>query len=232
MRKRTKPFFISFKIKPILTVLLLVCISFGISYSIVKVSTLAQPKNEYVIVLDAGHGGEDGGSVGVTTGVKESDLNLAVVKKLEQYLDKFGFNVVLTRKSNDSFSSDKVKDMEERERIISNAKPNLVVSIHMNSYPTSDQKGAQTFYQEGTTESKNLAEKIQAQFKEHLNTHREANHGDYYILKCSQTPTVLVECGYLSNVEDEANLTSESYQEKLAYQIFCGIIKYLNIRKN
>ncbi len=235
-KKRKQPkkrsLFISFKIKPMVIVALLMLFSFGLSYSIVKVSTLAQPKSQYVIVLDAGHGGLDGGSIGCTTQVKESDLNLNVVKKLQPYLEKFGFQVVLTRKGNDNFSDNKVKDMEQRESIINSSTPNLVVSIHMNSFPTSDQKGAQVYYQEGAEESQKLATSIQKQFQEHLDTNREANHGDYYILKCSKVPTVLIECGYLSNPEDEANLIQEEYQEKLAYQIFCGIIKYLNIRKN
>lgn len=230
--RKIKSIFLSFRVKPMLMALLLIGVSFGLSYSIMKVSTLAQPKSEYVIVLDAGHGGEDGGSVGCTTGVKESDLNLNVVKKLERYLDNFGFQVVLTRKSNDALGADKIADMEVRESIIKKNNPNLVVSVHMNSFPTSDQKGAQAFYQEGTEESKKLAEDIQAQCQSQLGSHREANHGDYYILKCSKTPTVLVECGYLSNPDDEALLLEESHQEKVAYTIFCGIVKYLNIRKN
>ncbi len=226
-----KNIFFSFRIKPIFVVGLILLLSFVLSYSIVKVSALAQPKGQYTIVLDAGHGGEDGGCVGAT-GIKESDLNLNVVKKLQPYLVGYGFDVVLTRKDNGSLDPDKQKDMAKREQLIAGSKANMVLSIHMNSYPTSDQYGAQVYYQEGTEESKKFAQMIQSQFQNHLNTKREANHGDYYILKCSKTPTVLVECGYLSNPEEEQLLVSEDYQEKLAYQIFCGIVKYLNIRKN
>jgi N-acetylmuramoyl-L-alanine amidase len=190
--------------------------------------------NKVRIVLDAGHGGIDSGVSGVLTSVKESELNLAVVKKLEKYLTGAGMNVVLTRSTDAGLygvasKNLKRKDMEKRREIIHNAKPHLVVSIHMNKYSLTARRGAQVFYKKGDEESKLLAEGIQECF----NTMEEAVRtcsaltGDYYILNCSEYPSVICECGFLSNPEDESLLITEEYQDTIAYTIFKGIVAYL-----
>ncbi len=196
-------------------------------------STSAQIR-PYCVVLDAGHGGSDGGCVGAS-GVKESDLNLLIVKKMVPYFEDFGIKVVLTRSDAAGLSdigsdNEKLSDMEARRDIIQNANANLVLSIHMNSFPDSREHGIQTFYQEDIEDSKRLAEAIQDHLISHIDGARPfANSGDYYILKCSTTPTALVECGYLSNPSDEANLIRDDYQEKLAYHIFCGVLRYFQL---
>ena len=225
-----------FKLRPIITFLLIACLSFGMSFCLYKVVTVkSESRFNYTIVLDAGHGGRDNGCSGTNTGVAESELNLAVTKKLEKYLTDFGFNVVLTRKNNDGLYSNNVSnykkdDMEKRAKIINDAKADMVISIHMNSFPSASEKGAQVFFDATNEESVNLANCIQKQFVSDLeNARKEAQKGNYYILNCvDNIPTVIAECGFLTNPEEEQLLTSSEYQSKLAYSIMCGVIRYIS----
>lgn len=219
-------------IKNILIVLLTFVLAFSILTISKNVFATTTEKINYTIVLDAGHGGIDGGSEGVLTGVKESELNLKVTKKLEKLLNTFGFNVVLTRTNADGLYSQlatnkKQDDMKKRKEIIQNAKANMVVSIHMNSFPNKYERGAQAFYQVGEETSKELAQTIQNEMIKNLVEAREfCNHSNLYILQCTQNPSVVVEGGFLSNPEEEALLITDEYQEKLAYSVFCGILKF------
>ena len=219
-------------IKNILIVLLTFVLAFSILTISKNVFATTTEKINYTIVLDAGHGGIDGGSEGVLTGVKESELNLKVTKKLEKLLNTFGFNVVLTRTNADGLYSQlatnkKQDDMKKRKEIIQKSKPNMVVSIHMNSFPNKYERGAQVFYQEGEETSKQLAQTIQNEMIKNLVEAREfCNHSDLYILQCTKNPSVVVEGGFLSNPEEEALLITDEYQEKLAYSVFCGILKF------
>lgn len=186
------------------------------------------------IVLDAGHGGIDCGVTGVKTGIKESELNLAVVKKLEKYLTDAGMTVVLTRNSAAGLygiatGNLKKKDMSKRKEIIIKEKPLLVVSVHMNKFSSSSRRGAQVFFKKGDEDGKLLADNIQSSFNEMPEAPRISNalSGDYYILNCSPYPSVIAECGFLSNPEDEALLVTEEYQSSVAYAIFKGITAYL-----
>lgn len=121
----------------------------------------------------------------------------------------------------------KLDDMEKRSQIIKKSNADMVVSIHMNSFGDSSQHGAQTFYQVGSTKSETLATCIQEELSKNLVEAREfANHTDLYILKCTKAPSVVVEGGFLTNHTDETLLVTEEYQTKLAYSIFCGIIKF------
>jgi len=192
-------------------------------------------RDKITIVLDAGHGGIDGGVSGVTTGVKESDLNLLVVNKIKNYLVSAGLNVVLTRNSDAGLygvatKNRKKKDMQKRREIILKANPTLVVSIHMNNYSMQSRRGAQVFYKTGDENGKVLASKIQESLNQMPTASRSCDvlKGDYYLLNCSDYPSALVECGFLSNPEDEKQLISNDYQEELAYTIFKGIIEYLS----
>jgi N-acetylmuramoyl-L-alanine amidase len=182
----------------------------------------------YTIVIDPGHGGWDGGTVGSTSKVTEAELNLKVSKILKKYLENYGFNVILTRTSNLALGKNKIDDMEKRKQIIEKYNPTMVVSIHMNSFTDINEYGTQAYYENGDESSKLLADSIQSQMTKVLPNAREfANHGEYYILECSTIPTCIVECGFLSNPNDEALLNSEDYREKLAYSIYGGIVKYL-----
>ena len=219
----------------IVSVLIITAITFIICFGALAVKPIGDASVSKVkIVLDAGHGGIDGGVIGVNSGVKESELNLKVVKKLERYLKDAGFSVVLTRTSDAGLygiatKNLKRKDMEKRRDIIKNAEPHLVVSIHMNKYSVSTRRGAQVFYKSGDEKAKLLADSVQNGF----NTMEEASRvcsaltGDYYILNCTDFTSIIAECGFLSNPEDEALLVTEEYQDSVAYAVFKGIVGYL-----
>lgn len=193
---------------------------------------LAAPSEEVIghgkiVVIDAGHGGEDGGVVGSETGIKESEINLAIAKKLKSFLETGGYKVIMTR-SNDSglyglaSSNKKLADMKKRKEIILDAKPDLMVSIHQNYYPSSYVKGAQVFYAPNG-DFVDIAATLQKILNRDLNCSRKEAKGDYYIIQCSPYPSVLIECGFLSNPDEETLLVSASYQEKVAYSIYSGI---------
>ena len=232
--------FVTVRLKPIITFVIIIICSFSMSYFLINAvkKTTAQNILDLTVVLDAGHGGIDGGAVGVKTKVKESDINLSIVRKLEKHLRSFGFKVILTRTDTNGlynvFSRDyKQEDMQRRKDIIKKHNANIVVSIHMNSYPQSSLSGAQTFYDENNESSKLLADVIQRELRANLENAREnSNYGDYYILKCTQNPSVMVECGFLSNPNEELLLIDDEYQNKLSYYIFCGIIKYFQYNNN
>ena len=189
----------------------------------------------YKIVLDAGHGGRDDGCSG-SNGVKESEVNLAITKKVKALLEDYGFRVVLTRKDENGLYEEnvdnyKLSDMAKRLEIIEKEKPNFVVSIHQNSYSDSNQKGAQAFYQEGDELGQVLAEKMQTQlFAQLPNARENANKGDYYILNESEYPGIIVECGYLTNEEEELLLKTSEYQTKVAYAIVCGVVRFFELQ--
>jgi len=216
-------------------VLLITFLTFVLCFGAIKINPVGRAyANKIKIVLDAGHGGIDGGVCGVRTGIKESELNLKVVKKLEKHLTDAGMVVYLTRKSEEGLygvanSSLKRKDMEKRRDIIKSVKPTLVISIHMNQYTLSTRRGAQAFYNKDNQNSKLLADCVQQAFNDMTEAVKktQALAGDYYIVKCTEYPSVIAECGFLSNPEDEALLITDKYQESLAYNIFKGISLYL-----
>ncbi|MBE5737919.1 MAG: N-acetylmuramoyl-L-alanine amidase [Clostridiales bacterium] len=218
----------------IVCVLIITFLTFILCFGAINEKPIGSASSKIKIVLDAGHGGIDGGVSGVNTQVKESELNLIVVKKLEKYLVDAGMNVVLTRNSEAGLygvanSSLKRKDMEKRKEIINNAKPNLVVSVHMNKYSLSTRRGAQVFYNQDNEKSVALAKSIQESFNsmEQCVKKSSALKGDYYILNCTKYPSVIAECGFLSNPDDERLLISDDYQNDLAYSIYKGIVGYL-----
>ena len=207
----------------------LLVITFGLTYFSVKPTST--PKAKYTIVVDAGHGGMDGGSVGIS-GSTERVLNLDYAKTLKEYLQNYGFNVVLTRNSLDGLykpDSDNIKkdDMLARKEIIEKSNADLIVSIHMNYFPLESAKGAQVFYNPQSDVSHALADSIQSVFAANLTMSRPNSEvGDYYMLNCTNVPAVIVECGFLSNPEEEALLLTEEYRKKVCYYILCGIVKY------
>lgn len=217
------------------SVLVIVFLTFILCFGVLSKNGVGEAStNKTRIVLDAGHGGIDGGVVGVKTGVKESEINLKVVKKLENYLISAGFSVVLTRNSDAGLygvatKNLKRKDMEKRRDIINAANPHLVVSIHMNKYSLSTRRGAQVFYKAEDENAKILAASVQQSFNQMESASRTCTilTGDYYILNCSNFPSIIAECGFLSNPEDESLLITEEYQGEVAYAIFKGIVSYM-----
>ena len=184
------------------------------------------------IVIDPGHGGVDGGCVGKYTGVKESDLNLIYAKNLKQKLIDYGFRVVMTRNNREGLydvdaTNLKKSDMKKRKQIIEESNADIVISIHMNSYPAQSAKGSQVFFDKDSDSGNILATSIQEQLKLNLkNTSKVAKIGDYYITSCTKVPSCLVECGFVSNKEEELLLQDREYQDKLCYAILCGVLMY------
>lgn len=191
--------------------------------------------NGNCIVIDAGHGGDDPGKIGIN-GVLEKDINLTIAHKLKELLEAQGYEVIMTRTTGEGLYQSgtknmKVEDMQKRCGIITKAMPVFTVSIHQNSYPEEYVKGAQVFYYGQSKEGEALAKKIQNSLITHLDpeNHRvEKANESYYLLKKTPTPTVIVECGFLSNSEEAELLNTNEYQDKVAWAIMMGILQYLN----
>lgn len=220
--------FITVKKRTIVVVLSLVLALVAVFATAATVIAASKPDNGITIVIDAGHGGADGGVVGATTGTKESDVNLSISKYLMKYLQNDGYNVVLTRSNSSAVAGgtrySKQEDMKARRDIVNSAAPDLVISIHCNAYPVSSVKGAQAFFASAAAAGERYAKAVQSYFNDVLNAKpRQAAVGDYYILNCSEYPSVLCECGFLSNAEEENKLITASYQQKVAYTIYSAI---------
>ena len=215
--------------------ILVIVSSFVLEFSYQSKFTNSEESLDFSVVIDAGHGGLDPGSIGYKTKVKERDINLAVAKKLEQKLLANGFRVIMTRIDDNglyglSTKNYKKRDMQKRKEIIQESNPDIVVSIHMNSYVRHNLRGAQVFYDKNSKISEALALSIQDQFAAKLEkSDKGISFGDYFMLKCTESPSVIAECGFLSNEEDEKLLIDESYQFKIAECIFYGIINFLNL---
>ena len=187
------------------------------------------------VVIAAGHGGGDPGKVSVD-GSLEKDINLRIALKLQKFLRMQDVDAVLTRESDaglydENASNKKVQDMKNRVAIIEERQPALTVSIHQNSYHEEYVHGAQAFYYAGSDKSRELAERIQQVMALELDKDnaRQAKANDsYYLLKKTSTPIVIVECGFLSNYEEAQKLSSELYQEKVAWAIHMAIMQFLN----
>ena len=216
-----------------LGVVLLVLFAFGTCFF--ALSRTASGASRPVVVLDAGHGGIDAGVTGALTGVRESDLNLAVVRILQEKFEGAGFETVLTRRSEAGLygttaPGHKKRDMAKRAEIIQKASPVLVLSIHMNAFSSPERRGAQAFYRLGLSSSKELACALQSALNAMPECVKRTSPvaGDYFILNCCDCPSAIVECGFLSNPADEELLVTQEYREKLASAILAGALTYLS----
>ena len=226
--------FIVINKKVIAIFLCLVTVCSLVGFSIFKITTSSEASVPYklTVVLDAGHGGVDGGSTGIKTGITESEINLKYTNKIEKYLKACGIRVVQTRTTMnglyDYYDNDfKIRDMEKRKAIIDKVNPDLVISLHMNKFSDSSQNGSQVFYGENNKLSKDLADSIRDELVKNFDNARKLTLvGDYYMTNCTEKPAVIVECGFLSNETEEANLINEEYSDKMCYAIFCGIMHY------
>ncbi len=215
--------------------ILLVSMFFVAKEGAVYVSSMqAKSREKICVVVDAGHGGADPGKVGINNQL-EKDINLKIAKLLKRFLQAEGIEVIMTREGDSGLydegaANKKVQDMKKRLEIIEASDAVLVVSIHQNSYHEEYVKGAQVFYYATSDKSKRLAEMLQEQLKElEPDNKREAKGNDsYFLLKKTSKPIVIVECGFLSNREEAERLSDEVYQEKLAWNIHMGIMKYIN----
>ena len=185
-------------------------------------------KDQVVIVVDPGHGGEDPGKVGIND-VLEKDLNLQIAKKVKKLLEEAGIKIVMTR-TNDKVPDAKKEDLNQRVLLINETKPKLALCIHQNSYPDAKIKGAQVFYHTITPEAEDVASIVQEQLRtvDPTNTRQIKENDTYFMLKNTQVPTIIVECGFLTNPEEAAKLTQEEYQDQIAQAICEGVVKWLS----
>ncbi len=185
-------------------------------------------ETDIVIVVDPGHGGEDPGKVGIND-VLEKDLNLQISKKVKTLLEEAGIKIVMTRE-NDKVPDAKKQDLNERVQLINSTNPTLALCIHQNSYPDAKIRGAQVFYHTLTEEAEDVAAIVQEELRtvDPNNTRQIKENDTYYMLKNTQVPTIIVECGFLTNPEEAEKLTQEDYQEQIAQAICEGIVRWLN----
>ncbi len=221
----------------IFTLILFSILSVQIHSGLIKSVFSDNAANPTTVIVDAGHGGEDGGAV-ASDKTLEKDLNLQIALKLEKILKLYGFRVIMTRTEDKMTCDDnlrtqrekKISDIRNRFAIINENPDAVFVSIHQNKFHDESQKGVQVFYSHRNTQSKTLADSIQSSF---VNTIQPENKRltkktgtNIYLLYHSQIPSVLVECGFLSNANDLNNLKKETYQTKTAILIADGIINY------
>ena len=184
--------------------------------------------------LQPAHGDSDPGKIGINQAL-EKDINLSIAKKVQSRLKKEGVQVLMTRENDEMLAKEsdtnkKIQDMKARVQLMNESSPKLVVSIHQNSYTDERIHGAQVFYYAQSAEGKEVAEIMQkALLKVDESNKRQAKpESTYYILKRTKPPTIIVECGFLSNSEEAELLVSDDYQEKLADAITAGILACLS----
>ena len=201
------------------------------------VEVMNDMKQVKTVVIDPGHGGNDPGGMGAS-GVLEKDVNLSVALYLKDYLEHQGICVVMTRETDQGLYSEtaqnkKKEDLAKRISIIEETKPDFVLCIHQNIFTDAKYSGAQVFYYKESEEGARLASSIQSQLIKGVdpgNTRVPKSNMNYYMLKQSPVPIVIVECGFLSNIEEEAKLGTREYQRDLAWNIYLGTMHYLNGR--
>ena len=218
----------------VLLVLIAVCSRYG---SLRSQPVLAADQTPCRIVIDPGHGGEDGGATGVA-GTRESDLNLAVSLRLQALLRLFGHEPVMVRTTDTAvysagartISEKKVSDIHNRVKLVNDTPGALLVSIHQNFFTQGQYSGAQVFYADDAY-SRALAQQLQAQLRASLDpgNRREAKGaaGTVYLMNHIQTPGILVECGFLSNAAEEARLNTPGYQTRLAMTMAAVLLQNL-----
>jgi N-acetylmuramoyl-L-alanine amidase len=197
--------------------------------------TFNMPANNKVVIIDAGHGGRDAGASGAG-GLKEKDVNLEIAKRLKRYIEEGGGVAIMIREGdNGLYSLDspnkKREDMKNRKQIIKENDADMLISIHLNSFPQRRYYGAQVFYFKDSDISRHLAAIMQQELKRVLdrnNNRVEKSTGEYFILKDNDIPSVLIECGFLSNPDEERLLGMPEYQEKIAWSMYIGIIRFFS----
>lgn len=226
--------------KRILFIIMLILIStFTYSINTKKentISTSSLPVSNKVIILDAGHGKPDEGASG-STGTTEESINLAITKKVQKLLEQSGSTVILTRsdengiynQDEDSLRNKKVSDIKNRVKIGNESSADIFVSIHLNKIEQSQYYGWQTFFKQNNEQSKKLAQNIQQSLNESIqkeNKRETLKISGKYIIDHVEIPTSIVECGFLSNPEEEKLLQQDEYQSRLAWGIYTGIMNY------
>lgn len=217
-------------------ILMILCMSLMVKPGMKMVAKLKGDENQKLtIVVDAGHGGKDPGKVGIN-GALEKDINLSIARKLKACFEEEDIEVVLTRKDDQGLYHEdtrnkKVEDMQNRCKIINETKPNITISLHQNSYHEQSVCGPQVFFHGQSKEGEELAHVIQDALIRDLKPLKERSakaNESYYLLTKTGVPTVIIECGFLSNKQEAELLVSDDYQEKMAAAICSGVIEYLD----
>lgn len=210
---------------------------YNLSVNVILSSTSIQERKPINIVIDCGHGGEDGGAVS-PSGMLEKDVNLQIGLSLEKLMRQSGFSVTMIRSTDKSVADSdkttlrdkKVSDLHNRVRIVNSDSNNILISIHQNIFEDSRYSGTQVFYSDNNSGSKDLAENIRLAVKGLLQKDNErqckVTSDNIFLLKKSDVPAVLVECGFLSNPQEESKLSEKEYRDQLAFCIYTGFLEY------
>ncbi len=202
-----------------------------------------QTQAQRTVILDAGHGGEDPGAVSDYSGLREKDVNLNIVMLVKNLLEKENYKVILTREVDQlTYGEDSVTilqkrraDLTRRKKIMDESGADIVLSIHLNKFPQTKYHGAQTFFPPNSTDSQKLAIEIQNSIRLNVDNANDRSalvkKDQIMILKNIKTPTVIVECGFVSNADEEKLLGTEEYQNKLATAIKTGVDNYYKARE-
>lgn len=221
-------------------IIMLVSILLNISKTAETIDAVGDKKIEKIkILIDPGHGGVDQGASGDMK-IGEAPINLAISKKLMSFLEGSGFEVEMTRYDDSGLYTElsstirakKNEDLKNRVELINNSNADLVISIHLNSFPQKQYYGAHVFYQKSNEVTTKLAaDTIQESMKNILdksNARVPQIKKDIKIMDNTTVPVILIECGFLSNNNEERKLISDDYQEKTSWAIYTGILKYWN----
>lgn len=212
-------------------------LTFMANFSAAEASSM--PITQKTVIVDAGHGGDDSGAIGID-GTVEKDINLDIALKLEKILKFYGFNVIMTRTQDvmtcddglDSLRKRKISDIHNRFELMRKNPDAIFISVHQNKFEDSSQHGTQVFYSGNDERSKELAEAIQTSVTLTLQRKNDRvvkkSGSGIYLLYHAKIPAVLVECGFISNSDEVKKLKDESYRMKLAILIADGLLKYLS----
>ena len=225
------------------SVILFLVFSLSISISAVErihrselfITTGTEINNSKIIIIDAGHGGEDSGAVGVD-GSLEKNIALSLAFEIGNLLEEKGYAVVYTRTTDALLYKPeenikgirKISDLKNRCEVAKNYPESVFVSVHLNSFSQEKYSGLQTYYSENNELSREIAESIQHRVREDVQpvNNRVIKEGkDMYLMENIDNPAVLIECGFLSNIEECEKLSKKEYQKQLSFSIVCGIIE-------
>ena len=220
----------------ILTCVIISIVFFNFTIVTETVETSSTPVSNHIVVLDAGHGLPDGGAE-AADGTSEANINLSIVKKLQEFLESSSCTVILTRSDengiyeldSDTIRKKKVSDMKNRVKIGNNSNAEIFVSVHLNKISDSKYDGWQTFFVQDNEKSLQLANSIQNNLNYAIqkeNKRIPEKMPDIYLKKYLEIPFTIVECGFLSNSQECELLKTENYQEKIAWGIYTGIMDY------
>lgn len=232
----------------IFTALFVLLVLLIIIYVIRRVNESAQPAfatsdSQIAVIIDAGHGGEDGGAVGYDNNTCEKGINLAVAQKLKQFLTIGGFRVIMTREKDQLLNDEglntvrqrKVSDIQNRMQIIEKNPDAIFISIHQNKFTQASANGTQIFYSPNNSDSEDLAQSMQDSFRELIqpaNSRQVKKAGkEIYLLYHSKIPSIMVECGFLSNKDECEKLLKDEYQSQVAFSVYAGLMKYIDKSK-